>query len=179
MSSNVCWMVVIMMQWTGHWILIGPALWMGPSTHRKCLFVPSSSVSCRAGCVGVCMFSTVIIRTGACVHMYVCVCVCYSFICLLWLLVQSTAVRQDGSFSLPRMRSLCAQQGTSSPHRKWRRSWEGKGSSSATPTAPAPALPVSSSMIRVLSQEWTKASLAHAPSLLPLTKQEVQPALFT
>lgn len=71
MSSNVCWMVVIMMQWTGHWILIGLTLWMGPSTHRKCLFVSCSSVSCWTGCVGVCMFSTVIIRTGVCVRVCV------------------------------------------------------------------------------------------------------------
>lgn len=59
---------------------------MGPSTHRKCLFVPSSSVSCRAGCVGVCMFSTVIIRTGACVHMYVCMYVC-ECVCMCVLLL--------------------------------------------------------------------------------------------
>lgn len=173
MSSNVPWMMVIMMQWTGHWILIGPSLWTGPSTHRKCLFVPSSTVSCLAGCVGVCMFSTAIIRTG------VCVCAPYSSVCLLWLPVQSAAAHQDGSFSQLRMRSLRVQQGTSSTRRKCRRSWEGKGPSSASPAPPAPALPVSSSMIRVLSHKWGKALLACSASLLSLTKQEAKPALFT
>lgn len=43
---------------------------MGP-IHRKCLFVPNGSVSCLTGCVGVRMFSTVIIRTGMCMCMRV------------------------------------------------------------------------------------------------------------
>lgn len=146
MSNNVPWMMVIMMQWTEHWSLIGFALWTGPSTHRKWLFVPSSTVSCRPA-VWVCVFH--------CDNQarHVCMRVPYSSIRLLWLPVQSAAALQDGSSVQPRMRSLCAQLGTSSPHRKWRRSWEGKGSSSATPAPLAPSLPMSPSMIRVLSQK--------------------------
>lgn len=60
------------MLWTKHWILIGLSLWIGPSTHRKCLFVPSSTISCRTGCVcwGVGGVSTVIISRGICACMH-------------------------------------------------------------------------------------------------------------
>ena len=148
------------MQWTGHWILIGLSLWTGPSTHRKCLFVPSSSASCRTGCVGVCMFSTVIIRTGVCV----CACVC---------------VRECARASLLRLPPMAAgSKNRRSPGRKFltTRGWDhcapnkglpphtGSGGAAererALPLPPPlllpPALPVSSSMIRVLSQMWAE-----------------------
>lgn len=141
---------------------------MGCSTHRKRLFVPCSGVSRWTGCVGVCTFSTAIIRTGVCAPAS-----------LLHFPPRATGSKCRSSTRrkplTPRDEITVRPTRDFLPTQEVEAQLRGKGLFLChhPPThPPVPALPASSSMIRVLSQDRRNASPA------PLSDQAGSTARF-